>query len=381
MTFPPATFPADVPELGDGDVRLRAHRASDLPALVEQCLDPETLAWTTIPAGYDEEKGRAFLSGLVPQGWCTGTERTFAVEATRPDGTRGYAGSVALRDKGDGRAAVGFVSHPAVRGRGVMSTALGLLLDHAFDDLGIETVIWWAMKGNWASRKVAWRCGFTFGGTVRRWLAEHGDYQDAWVATVHRDDPREPRGPWWSLPTLEGARVVARPLLPSDDIRLTEGGGDPVVQRWIPAMPSPYGLADAAAFRESTVDAAANGVAFSWGLADAVTDTLLGAVAIPHRSDTGVEVGYWLHPDARGRGYARAAVDLVVDHAFTPRGLGGIGALRAYLRIDELNTASIAVARACGFTMAGTERAGQVRRDGTFADMLVLERVNPLLDF
>lgn len=381
MTFPTATFPADVPELGDGDVLLRAHRASDLPALVEQCLDPDTLRWTTIPTGYDEEKGRAFLSGLVPQGWCNGTERTFAVEATRPDGTRGYAGSVALRDKGDGRAAVGFVSHPAVRGRGVMSTAVGLMLDHAFDDLGIETVIWWAMRGNWASRKVAWRCGFTFGGTVHRWLAEHGDYQDAWVATVHRDDPRQPRSPWWSLPRLEAERVTVRPLAAGDDPRIVEAANDATLQRSIPSFPTPYTAQHATEFRALVDDAAATGAAFSWAIADASTDLLLGAVAVPRRTDTSAEVGYWLHPEARGHGYARDAVDAVVAHVFAPRDHGGLGALRAYVRVDERNRDSLAVAYACGFEMAGTERAGQVRRDGTFADMVVLERVNPLLDF
>jgi RimJ/RimL family protein N-acetyltransferase len=381
MSFPPVAFPDDVPVLGSGDVVLRAHREDDLDALVEQCLDEETLAWTTIPRGYDADKARDFLGLIVPGGWRTGSERAFAVETTSPDGRRRYAGTVTLRDQGAGRAAVGFVSHPAVRGTGVMAQALELLLDHAFGTLSVETVIWWAMRGNWPSRKLAWRCGFTFGGTVHRWLVERGGYQDAWIATLHRDDERAPLGPWWSLPTLDGDDVVVRPLRASDDERLVEGGNDPDVQRSVPAFPSPYGLADAATFRALVTDAAAAGTSFSWAIADPRTDVLLGAAAIPHRSDTSAEIGYWLHPDARGHGYARSAVETLVAHAFTPRDMGGLGALRAYVRIDELNDASLAVARAAGFEMSGTERAGQVRRDGTFADMVVLERVNPLIDF
>ncbi|WP_167003500.1 GNAT family N-acetyltransferase [Mumia sp. ZJ430] len=381
MTFPTAAFPDDVPVLRDGDVELRAHREDDLDALVEQCLDPQSVAWTMIPRGYDAAMGLEFLTTTVPQGWRTGSERAFAVVATHPDGRRRYAGTVSLRDLGSGRADVGFVAHPAVRGLGVMTQALDLLLDYAFDTLATQTVIWWAVRGNWGSRKLAWRCGFTFGGTVHRWLAEHGGYQDAWVATLHRDDERAPLGHWWSLPTLEGEDVVVRPLRADDDARIVEGGNDPAVQRWMPTFPTPYRLEDAAAFRALVTDAAATGSSFSWAVADPRTDLLLGAVGIPRRTDTSVEIGYWLHPDARGHGYAQAATETLVAHAFTPRDMGGMGALRAYVRVDELNRDSLAVARACGFEMSGTERAGQVRRNGTFADMLVLERVNPLIDF
>lgn len=72
MSFPPVAFPDDVPVLGSGDVVLRAHREDDLDALVEQCLDEETLAWTTIPRGYDADKARDFLGLIVPGGGVQG---------------------------------------------------------------------------------------------------------------------------------------------------------------------------------------------------------------------------------------------------------------------------------------------------------------------
>ncbi|WP_194846688.1 GNAT family N-acetyltransferase [Mumia zhuanghuii] len=381
MTFPSTSFPDGVPVLTDGRVTLRAHRVDDVAAVVEQCRDPETLRWTTIPLGYDTAMGTGFVTEMVPKGWGSGAEHAFAVEVADAHGSPRYAGTVSLRDAGAGRADIGFVAHPAVRGEGVTTSALQLLLGYGFETLGLHTVIWWADQGNWGSRKVVWRCGFTFGGTVHRWLPERGEYRDGWVATLHRDDERAPLGPWWSLPTLDGEDVVVRPLRASDDERLVEGGNDLDVQRSVPAFPSPYRLEDAAAFRALATDAAAAGTSFSWAVADPRTDVLLGAAAIPHRTDTSAEIGYWLHPDARGHGYARSAVETLVAHAFTPRDMGGLGALRAYVRIDELNDASLAVARAAGFEMSGTERAGQVRRDGTFADMVVFERVNPLIDF
>jgi RimJ/RimL family protein N-acetyltransferase len=74
--------------------------------------------------------------------------------------------------------------------------ALNLVLDYAFGRDGIEVMHWRAVVGNWASRKVAWRCGFRVEGTVRRFCALPGGAQDAWIGSLHRDDPRRPCEPW-----------------------------------------------------------------------------------------------------------------------------------------------------------------------------------------
>lgn len=63
----PATqFPAGVPVLVDtaSGVILRAHGDADLPAIVEQCSDPDTQRWTTVPVpagGYDIADAREFV--------------------------------------------------------------------------------------------------------------------------------------------------------------------------------------------------------------------------------------------------------------------------------------------------------------------------------
>ena len=57
-----------------------------------------------------------------------------------------------------------------------------------------------------------------------------------------------------------------------------------------------------------------------------------------------VNVGYALHPDARGKGYATRAVLLLLQHlACVPE------VHVARLRIDRENGPSLAVARRCGF--------------------------------
>ena len=57
-----------------------------------------------------------------------------------------------------------------------MSRALRVLLAWGFAPVaeggrGLETVVWLANRGNWASRRLAWSVGFSFDGDAAR-LAE-----------------------------------------------------------------------------------------------------------------------------------------------------------------------------------------------------------------
>ncbi|SEK55227.1 Protein N-acetyltransferase, RimJ/RimL family [Roseateles sp. YR242] len=63
------------------------------------------------------------------------------------------------------------------------------------------------------------------------------------------------------------------------------------------------------------------------------------------------EIGYWLAPDATGRGLASEAVTALARMAFTQ-----FRAMRVEIRVDALNLASRAVAERCGFTLEGTLR-------------------------
>src|SRR5690349_6269896 len=100
-------FPDDGPSLSDGVVTLRAPRETDVPGVVEQCRDPESLRWTTVPADYTEDDAREFVTGLAPCVWRDDSEYLFAVEADR-DGVPSFAGSVSLRMLGDRRADIGY---------------------------------------------------------------------------------------------------------------------------------------------------------------------------------------------------------------------------------------------------------------------------------
>lgn len=369
----PMRFPDDVPTLTDGDVTLRAHRLDDAAAAVEQSIDPMSIQWTTVPLGYTLDDGRAFVGEMMPDGWRSERELGFAVEATHPDGQRRYSGSISLRDEGGRRAEIAFGAHPAVRGRGVMTSAVTLILDWGFRARDLETVLWQANRGNVASRRVAWKAGFTFGGTVRRWLDHRGEYPDAWVASLHRDDTREPKTRWLDSATLTGQHVLLRPLRDDDVPSIVAGCSDPRTRHFLSFLPHPYVAADAREYLVSSMEQASTGTGVGWAMADPTTGRHLGNIGLPRISRGQGEIGYWAHPDARGRGVTSEAVGLLVRHAFADPADGGLGFHRLFLKAAVTNAASQRVAAVNGFTECGRERASERMGDGSLVDMLVFD--------
>ncbi len=193
--------PVTAPTLTDGPVTLRHPQESDVQGGWEQCQDPLSQQWTTVPIPYSHADARDFILGFVPGAWESDKEWGFVVEA---EGR--YAGHIALRNEGNRRAEIAYGSHPWVRGTGHMEHALRMLLDWGFREKDLATVIWLANVGNWASRRLAWKLGFSFEGTLRQWLPHRGELRDAWAGTLLADDPREPQGRWIDDAVLEGPR-------------------------------------------------------------------------------------------------------------------------------------------------------------------------------
>ncbi len=68
------------------------------------------------------------------------------------------------------------------------------------------------------------------------------------------------------------------------------------------------------------------------------------------------EIGWWLAPEARGRGVAPVAVDLVAAWALGPP----LGLRQVWARIDPGNAASARVAAGAGFRLLGRAGGGDV---------------------
>jgi RimJ/RimL family protein N-acetyltransferase len=376
---PPVTpFPQGVPTLKRDGVTLRAHRPDDAAGCLEQCRDPLSRRWTTVPLDYTYLDAQDFVLRAMPAGWTEGSEWGFAVEAVADDGTPRYAGTVSLRDERLGRAEVAYGAHPWARGRGVMETALRLLLEWGFAERGLRTVMWWAHRGNWASRKLAWRLGFTVEGGARQWLHQRGELRDGWVGTLLAGDPMAPATPWYDVPHVGGDRVVLRPHRAEDAPRIVEACSDPETWGWIGSVPHPYTAADAERYLTSREEEHAAGAAVSWAVGDPGTGRLLGSLQL-FRIVAGMdaEIGYWVHPDARGRGVATEACRLALRHAVVPAEDGGLGLQRVRAVVADGNAASLRVLAAAGLRVQGRERrairTGCGVRDAVVLDVLAEE--------
>ncbi|MDO9455362.1 GNAT family N-acetyltransferase [Nocardioides sp.] len=356
-------FPADVPTLTDGVVTLRAHRPSDAPRVVEQCADPLTQRWTTVPSPYDDAAAAAFLGDVVPYAWASATAAYFAIEH---DGR--FAGTIDLRSTGVGEAEVGFGLHPDARGRGVARRALTLALDWGYAERDLAVVTWRAQVGNWASRRAAWSVGFAFGPTVPGMLDQRGERRDAWIGWLTRTDDRGPRTRWLSPPALEGGGVRLRPWRDTDGDRLVEAALDPVLRAALPRAPLPRTADEVAGYLLRVGLGAANGDRVAWCVADAATDVALGNAAVFGFEDGSAEVGFWSHPAGRGRGAMTAALGLVTAHALAGAEADGLGVRRLDLLTAATNRGARGLAERAGFTLVGVERATSPTRDGDWDD-------------
>ncbi|MEF2529387.1 MULTISPECIES: GNAT family N-acetyltransferase [Streptomyces] len=107
-----------------------------------------------------------------------------------------------------------------------------------------------------------------------------------------------------------------------------------------------------------------DGRVLGWVAASAVSDRCAYAGVVEH--------SVYVHPEARGRGVARALLDALIASTEA----GGIWTIQS--GIFPENTASLALHERAGFRVIGTrERIG--RHHGVWRDVVLVERRSPLL--
>ena len=106
---------------------------------------------------------------------------------------------------------------------------------------------------------------------------------------------------------------------------------------------------------------------FIFGAWDKVTGIYVGEsyLANPDWDVPRIEVGYFLVKEFTGKGYATEAANAAIRYAFEHMKI-----LRIDLRCAADNTASIQVAKRCGFTQEGCFRQHHRKKDGVLVDML-----------
>jgi RimJ/RimL family protein N-acetyltransferase len=338
---------ATPPELSDGRLRLRALRRGDKAAVVDALNDESSARYLWAPPfPYTEEDFDQF-HGSKAAAWPE-KPSAFWIVADASDDSVLAAISLDLHPETQ-IGEIGYWCGPWARRRGVMTAAVRLVRDWAFEELGVQRLEIAADLDNVASQRVAKAAGFLREGVVRGWPARKGRRDHAMYAMLPADprpaagDPRPGRLGW---PRLTDGRLLVRPFEPDDAPAVQTGCDDPDIAHWIHRLPAPYSLEDARTFisdarRRLVADESAR-----LAIEDAETGELLGSVGISHFADRqAAEVGYWVRRETRRRGVALAAARLVVDWAFAE-----VGVERLELLTYPGNEASQALAARLGFT-------------------------------
>lgn len=167
-----------------------------------------------------------------------------------------------------------------------------------------------------------------------------------------------------SFPTLNSARLHLRRASRDDVDRYYVILSDPRVTKYINLPDSPS-LERVEKFVRWMRKAYASGKACAWLIQIQGEDQVIGAIRIDRISRSSVygTIGYELHPDYWGKGYASEAVTAVCDCAF---GQFGLNRLEAWTLPG--NESSDKVLVKCGFSYEGTLRQ-RSKFKGRFHDL------------
>ncbi len=169
--------------------------------------------------------------------------------------------------------------------------------------------------------------------------------------------------------TLSDGVVMLRPWLLDDAPAVFAACQDPLIARFLP-VPQPYTEADARAFVDRRRRDWGTDDERSFAIVDARNGELLGAIARHGPFGHRATFGYWLGPQARGRGTATRALRLITHWTIATTAV-----IRLDLCTDVENDASGRVAERAGFVREGIRRAWDLDREGRPCDVVFFVRV------
>ncbi len=170
-------------------------------------------------------------------------------------------------------------------------------------------------------------------------------------------------------PHLTDGVVTLRPWRRADAAAVFAACQDPEIGRWT-NVPQPYEFHHAEGFIAMAQTAWRRGTAAGFAITDAQTDQLLGSMSREPFEGHIASFGYWLAPEARGRGTATRALRLIADWT-----LATTDAIRLESYTDVGNDASARVLERAGFAREGVRRSWDTDRAGRPIDSVFYVRV------
>ncbi|WP_010095527.1 GNAT family N-acetyltransferase [Ornithinibacillus scapharcae] len=116
------------------------------------------------------------------------------------------------------RAEVGFELHPDYWRKGILTEALNRVLEYCFVDLGLYRIAAITFPANKASNGLLEKVGFKLEGTLRGYLYQHNQSNDAYVLSLIKPD--------WRKRQLEDERPIPYTDHMTEIIKRAEASGD-----------------------------------------------------------------------------------------------------------------------------------------------------------
>ncbi|MEU5539335.1 GNAT family N-acetyltransferase [Streptomyces sp. NPDC020362] len=175
--------PLEVPRLAAGDrFLLRPWELGDLPLVREASSDDYIPLITTVPALFSQEAGEAFVRRQWERA-SAGSGYPFVIVRIEDGCPLGMVG-LWLKDRGEGRASLGYWLAGAARGQGVAAEALSAVVRWAFGDLQIPRLQLYVEPWNTASVRTAERVGFRREGLLRSWQQVGEERRDMFMYSM-----------------------------------------------------------------------------------------------------------------------------------------------------------------------------------------------------
>ncbi|MDR4305854.1 GNAT family N-acetyltransferase [Chelatococcus sambhunathii] len=335
-------------------VKLRRIEAADAGAMANGLADfSVSRNLVAVPHPYTLADAREFIAGPAasPRMLCA------AIEV---DGA--FGGCVAI-DAQTGAPELGYWLAAPLQGRGIGSAAARALVDLAFAATDVPAIVSGHFFDNDASASVLAKLGFRRTGVVETRSRARNETVRLLTMSLGRTE-------WLARrPSIETRRLtMAQPTLAdADEIALI--AADRSLGLMTAAVPKPFTLDDARAFVLSSARRR-RPASMTFSIRMLTSGALVGGIGWSEGEGGGLELGYWLGAEHRGRGIATEAARAVLEAAFD-----WTGASCARARCRVVNPASRGVLERCGFQWEGASLVRSPGAPGAVAvDVFRLDR-------